>query len=284
MSTETRRNIILTFLTGDPNLPKGDTPTADELRAKPPYLKFAFVNPYNLSLFTGAIAAAALTLNPILGVAALGAEALWLLHAPGSRTLQRVAWNKKLEALCVALEKRELEAKIAALGGNEQKRVNALLGAKQKIDQLAAQNPSFAGDLLRDELVKCDTLVRSFIDIAATCARYDRYLRSVDPKDLEDERHTWETRLRNAKDESASSIAKKNLDVILKRTEKIRDIRKYLDIARGQLDLVENTFHLIADQIVTMQSPRELSGQLDDLLSGVEAVHEATIHTEQLIA
>jgi len=169
LSTENRGNIILRFLTRAPDPPK-ETLTAEKLRANPPYVKFAFANPYNLSLFTCALAASALTLNPILALATLGAEAVWLLHAPGSKTLQRLSWNKMLAALCAELEQRELEAKIASLGGPEQKRVSALLAAKEKIDQLAAQNPSFAGDLLRDELVKCDTLVRSFIDIATTCA------------------------------------------------------------------------------------------------------------------
>jgi hypothetical protein len=284
LSTEIRRNIILSFLTRDPSLPKGENLTAEKLRARPPYLKFAFSNPYNLSLFTTAMAAAVLTLNPFLAVAALGAEAIWLLNAPGSRTLQRLVWDKRLAAMCAELEQRELDAKIASLGMTEQKRVNALLAAKEKIDQLAAQNPSFAGDLLRDELVKCEMLVRSFIDIAANCARYNRYLASVDVKELEREQGTWESRQQRAKDDAAASIAKKNLDIIHKRTEKILEIKKYLEAAQGQLDLVENTFHLIADQIVTMQSPRELSGQLDDLMSGVEAVQQATIHTENLMA
>jgi hypothetical protein len=230
------------------------------------------------------MAAAALTFNPFLAVAALGAEAIWLLNAPGSKTLQRLAWDKRLSAMCEELEQRELDAKIASLGIAEQKRVTALLAAKQKIDQLAAQNPSFAGDLLRDELVKCEMLVRSFIEIAATCARYNRYLISVDVKDIEHDQQMWETRQRNAKDDAATSIAKKNLDIIHKRAEKIQEIKKYLEAAQGQLDLVENTFHLIADQIVTMQSPRELSGQLDDLMSGVEAVQQATVHTENLMA
>lgn len=260
--------------------------TADKLRARPPYLKFAFANPYNLSLLAGAVAAAGMTLNPILAAAALGAEALWLLHAPGSRSLQKLIWDKKLRAMIEELEQRELDAKIATLPGREQKRVNALLGEKKKIDQLAAQNPSFAGDLMRDELVKCQSLVHSFIDFALTCARLERYLDSVDVRDLDRERATLENRCRGMQDDQsqAAAIAKKNLDVILKRIERIQEIRQYLGVAHGQLDLIENTFHLISDQVVTMQSPRELSGQLDDLLSGVESVRQATVYTEQLLA
>ena len=78
-------------------------------------------------------------------------------------------------------------------------------------------------------------------------------------------------------------LAKKNAAVIDKRIEKLRDIRNYLGVARGQLDLIENTFQLLADQIVTMRSPQELGGQLDELLDGVEAVRQTTRETDRLL-
>jgi len=40
---------------------------------------------------------------------------------------------------------------------------------------------------------------------------------------------------------------------------------------------------MLVEQIVTMQSPRELSGQLDELLDGVEAIRETTRDTEKII-
>jgi len=267
--------------------PKPSSPavTANQLRARPPLVKLAFANPYNLSLFTGALAASALTLNPVIAVAALGAEALWLLHAPGSRTLKRLVWDKKIERMCAALESRELEAKLALIDPREQKRVRTLIAEQVKIDQLAAQNPSFSGDLMRDELVKSKELVGAYIDMALTCSRYERYLGSIDLEEIERGRQTWETRLRSAKEDAREAdLAKKNLEIINRRKEKIREIRDYIKVARGQLDLIENTFHLIADQIVTMQSPKEMSGQLDSLLSGVEAVRSAAIETDRLLA
>ncbi|HVT58289.1 MAG TPA: hypothetical protein VHR45_07800, partial [Thermoanaerobaculia bacterium] len=69
-----------------------------------------------------------------------------------------------------------------------------------------------------------------------------------------------------------------------KRLEKLEEIRRYLAVARGQLDLIENSFQLIADQIVTMRSPQELSGQLDELLNGVEQVRETSRETERFLA
>ena len=78
-------------------------------------------------------------------------------------------------------------------------------------------------------------------------------------------------------------MAKKNYEVILKRTEKLREIHNYLGVARAQLDLIENSFQLIADQIVTMQSPTELSGQLDDLLDGVDSIRQTALDTEKIL-
>ena len=68
-----------------------------------------------------------------------------------------------------------------------------------------------------------------------------------------------------------------------RRLEKMQEIRRYLSVARGQLDLIENSFQLIADQIVTMQSPQELSGQLDELLDGVEAIRQTAQDTEKIL-
>jgi hypothetical protein len=187
--------------------------------------------------------------------------------------------------LCAELEQRELEGKITTLDQRDQQLVREVLAEAQQIDQLAAQNPSFSGELMRDELEKSSALVKAYIDMVLTCSRYERYLASIDLKALEHDRRRLEDRLQSAKEDArATEIAKKNLEILLKRNEKIAEIREYITVARGQLELIENTFHLIADQIVTMQSPKEMSGQLDQLLTGVEAVRAAAIYTEGLSA
>jgi hypothetical protein len=78
-------------------------------------------------------------------------------------------------------------------------------------------------------------------------------------------------------------LAQKNLDVLLRRKEKLTEINHYVQKAYGQMELIENTFRLLADQIVTMRSPRELGSQLDDLLDGVEAVKSTARETDVLL-
>jgi len=251
---------------------------------KRPYLKMAFANPYNLSLVLGGIAASVLTANPIPAIVALGAEGLWLLHAPESKMLRRLLWDPRFEKIRLAVEQQERAERMRNLSPEERERVENLAQRQIDINRLAAQNPSFTGDLLRNELVKTSRLVNAFLEMALTCGRYESYLENVDLNTLERDRERFRGRAGSDKvPQQEREIAKKNLAVIEKRLEKLRDIRSYLGVARGQLDLIENSFQLISDQIVTMQSPTELSGQLDDLLDGVESIKQTAADTEKML-
>jgi hypothetical protein len=257
----------------------------DALLERRPYLKMAFANPYNLSLFLGGLTASAVTLNPFLALATLGVEALWLLHAPDSRRLRHLLWDPRFAKLKEALEAEERARRLSGLDPEVRARVEALVARRREIRQLAEQNPSFAGDLLRGELVKTDQLVDAFVDMAVTCARYQSYLSTVDEAELERARKRYELQAqRDTSGGAQGDIARKNLAILEKRAQKMVEIRKYLDVANGQLDLIENSFELISDQIVTMQSPQELSGQLDELLDGVEAIRETARDTEQFLS
>ncbi len=256
----------------------------DAIFEKRPYLKYAFSNPYNLSLLGGALAAAGLTMNPLLAVLAVGAEALWLLYAPESARLKHLLWDPRFEKVREAMESEARAERLQVLAQTDRVRVERLVAQKRDIQRLAAQNPSFTADLLRGELVKTDRLVEAFLDMAVTCARYEQYLDSIDIAGLDKDRDRWDRTIRAGKEgDPQTEIAKKNLAVIMKRFEKVQEIRRYLGVARGQLDLIENSFRLLADQIVTMQSPQQLSGQLDELLDGVQAIKDSAAATERML-
>jgi hypothetical protein len=256
----------------------------DAILAKRPYLKLAFSNPYNLSLFGGALAAAGLTMNPFLAIVAVGFEALWLLYAPDSSRLRHLLWDPRFDQVRQALLAEERGQRVALLQPPERRRVDQLIARQAQIHRLASQNPSFTGELLRSELTKTERLVDAFIDMAVTSVRYDAYLRSVNLDDLDTQRARLERDIKFGKaGDPQTDLAKKNLAVVLKRQDKMKEIGRYLDVARGQLDLIENSFQLIADNIVTMQSPQELSGQLNELLDGVESIRQTAVDTEAMI-
>jgi hypothetical protein len=251
---------------------------------KRPYLKYAFANPYNVSLFGGMLAAAGLTLNPVLAVAAIGLEALWLLYAPDSKRLRHLLWDPRFEQLREALLDQERAGRLQLISDDDRERVRTLVDRQKEIRRLAAANPSFTGELLRAELLKADRLVDAFIDMAVTCTRYEQYLKSVDLGALAREQTRWDATVKSAQDgDPSTGIAKQNLAIILKRLDKLKEIKKYLAMARGQLDLIDNSFQLIADQVVTMQSPQQLSGQLDELLDGVESIRQTAVDTDRIL-
>ena len=255
--------------------------TIDEKRS---YFKKAVVNPYNLTLLIGALAASIVTLNPILAVFAIGLEILWMVFGPENKFLKKVLWDPQFNSEESNVQRQDYLNRISNLDDSERVRVANLVARQQEINRLAGQNPSFTGELLRTELAKTDRLVDSFIDMAVTCARYGRYLKGVNLSGLESERMRWESIIKYGGTEEAElSIAKKNLAIVMKRFDKMKEIQHYLTIARGQLDLIENSFQLISDQIVTMNSPQELSGQLDELLDGVESIKETALEAEGIL-
>jgi len=255
----------------------------EPLPEKPSYLKFAFANPYNLTLLGGALAAAALTVNPLIALAGLGLEAIWLVNADAS-VLRRFVWDPKFDRMRQDARIEERMARVQSLGRADRARVQTLIARQQDIDRLAAQNPSFTGELLRTELTKTERLVDAFTEMAVTSTRYDQYLASVNLSALDADRARLEHDITMAgPDDAQVDLAKKNLAIIMKRQDKMKEIRRYLDVARGQLDLIENSFQLIADQIVTMQSPQELSGQLNELLDGVESIHQTKVETDRIL-
>jgi hypothetical protein len=78
------------------------------------------------------------------------------------------------------------------------------------------------------------------------------------------------------------AVAKKNMEVLEQRRNRWEELRKSSQTARGQMDLMENTFKLLGDEIVTMSTPAALGARLEDLRIGVEAIREAATEDESL--
>jgi hypothetical protein len=249
---------------------------------KPSYAKYAFWNSYNLTFLGGAAAATLTTGYWPLSVAAAAAEAVWMLFAPDSRLLQHMWFDKVWAEDKAKLRARLRQETLARMNDKDRDRASALTPVIQRIERLAAENPSFAGELLRNELVHLNELADDFVDVLDACRRYDEHLHTIDAKRLEEDERRFEKQIEKSNvGEDARAMAQKNLEVVLLRLERFRELRSHLQTARGQLDLIENTLRLLADDIMTMRSPREMGGRLEELRSGVEAVRETARETEQ---
>ena len=248
----------------------------------PNYLKAAFLNVYNLTLLGGAAAAAALTGDWLIGAGALGIEALWLVLGPDLKPFQR-AVRESERAEREKEDRARVDKLMAELSEREWQRAKALDELRREIERDMANNPSFQAILLATELEKLAQLHASFVRLASACRRAESYLQAVDVRDLERQITAQKNLQEKMADEAVRDLAAKNATVLQKRLETIKEIETFLARARGQMNLIENSVRLLRDQALTMTSPDQLTEQLDDLLSGVDAVQASVKEAEALI-
>lgn len=248
-----------------------------------PYFRYAFHNVYNYTLMGGVAAASAMTGNWWLAVAGAGAEVLWMMFGPDSKLLRRFVFDKVHDQRMREAEFKELQAQVASLPMDDQQRIGRLEQKRADILRLATDNQSLSGDLLGTELTKLTEIVKSFVDLCVTARKYREYLQTVDLNQLEGSIRKNESIIEETDDDERRELAQKNLSVLQKRKEKLGEIRQFIFKANAQMDLIENTIRLLADQIVTMRSVQEMGGQLNELMDGVEAVQSTARETAAML-
>lgn len=254
--------------------PRGERTTRD-------YARKLFNNVYNFTLLGGCAAASVATGDWWLMLVGAGAEALWMLFAPDNESIRSLV-DSVLDKEEIERQAKRRESILRTLARADQIRCQALMTKKWEIAKLAQENPTFGSELLRGEISKLDRLVDSFIDMASTTARYREYLEREDVGEIERLAKSYERESQGAQS-PGRDLAKKNLAICMSRIARLRDIKEFIERAAGQLELIENSFGLLADQIVSMRSPGELSGQLDDLIDGVEAVRQTAQEESRLL-
>jgi hypothetical protein len=242
---------------------------------EPPYGKLAFWNPYNLSLFVGGVAAGLLTGHHWISVLVCAAEAFWMIWAPDSKLLRAIWFDRALAAKLEAEKHDSRATKLASMSPDDQARIGRLAQQKDVIERLAKENPSLTVDLLASELEKLDALTDDFADLAVTAWRIEAHAQTFD---FEAMRRAWHvhdnaTRAHRVGD-PRREVAEKNLEVLERRRARYDDLVRKIQVTRGQMELIEQTFRLLADEIVTIASPTELGVRIDELRVAVDAVRE----------
>ena len=208
-----------------------------------------------------------------------------MLFAPDSKVLRRTVWDRIWESEQAAEHKKRQAQKFAALPDNEKVRALSLRDLQMKIQKLAQDNPSFSVELLSADFGKLDEVVDDFLELATLCARYDRYLDTFKLEEIEADIRRYQLQVEKLPlGDERRTVAQKNLSVLLQRKDRYKELRRSLQTARGQMDLIENTFSLLADEIVSMNEVTQLGDRLDNLREGVAAVREAARETDSVFA
>jgi len=238
------------------------------------------MNAWNLAALGACGALAFLTKDPMPLVAGAALEAGWLAFATRPRA-SRLLFARQHERLAEASASARRAALVATLSASDSDRVRRLEERRSDIVRLCDDHQHLAHDVLLAEVSRLDDVVDAFIDLASTSYRSEAYLTSVDVADLESEMRRFEEDATRAADEEQRKLARKNLHVLLRRRDQVDELRRKVQRTRSQLDLIESTFRMIANEIMLMRSTDELRGQLDDLVVGVQAVREMASEPEE---
>jgi DNA repair exonuclease SbcCD ATPase subunit len=220
----------------------------------------------------------------VAGLLAVGAaEVCWLMWAPFLPAYQqrlRVKRHRRIQAEKERDRKRVVSDLTPELGTRYQE-VRRLY---DDIRQGARDSGSVANDLLAEELDKLDALLDAFLRLLCTWLRYRRYLNRTDENAIVKDIAHLRGKLERTGDSDTQRIIRQNLDILEKRLERIEAIQKgYLNL-QAQLEVIEDTFHLINDQMVSLRTPDALGIDLNQIVSGVEMTEAVLQETNALIA
>ena len=250
------------------------------------YFKEALKEPINIGglLLSAAAAAYSATtgfIEPTLVLAgALVMEGVYLATVPASTFYRRIVDRRSRHLLEEHRRKQRLEL-IKSFDPREREAVEYLSWMK---NQIASNYKKFAR--LSEEppqLRELESTWEAFVDLLDEYRRRKNHLRTIN-------RQTVENQLRQAErtaqfsDAATRPLHEKNVEILRRRLQTFDDIERSVKRVEAQLQMIENFFGLVNDQVVTMPTPEHiLSLDFDSLLSSIELTKEILQQTAPIM-
>jgi hypothetical protein len=250
--------------------------------ARPSYLKYAFGNVYNLSLLGGAATASLLTGDWAPALVGGALEALWLFVGADSAPFRRWVDRKHAERLREESRAARRE-RIGALARTDQERASGLVALHAEMGTEIDKHEDWSGQLVGEEYGRLESLLDSFVELAGAADRFERYCRDINAAALRGELEQQRRRAERTEDAEAAALARRNVDLLQRRIEALEEMDRIAARARGQMSVIENTFRLLRDQVVSLRPPDDIKNQIDEISAGVEAVRSVLAESDQRI-
>jgi hypothetical protein len=252
---------------------------------KSSYIKEALKEPANIGgLFVaglGAVFALTLGIDPawVLG-ATLVAEGTYLATVPASTFYRRLVDRRSRGMLAEVRKKERLEL-IKTFDPREREAVEYLSWMK---NQIASNFKKFAG--LKEEppqLRELENTWEAFVDLLDEYRRRKNHLRSINRQAVENQLRQAERTWQMA-EEATKPLHEKNVEILRRRLQTFDDIERSVKRVEAQLQMIENFFGLVNDQVVTMPSPEYIMAlDFDTLLSSIEVTKDILSQTAPIM-
>lgn len=251
------------------------------------YFREALREPINIGalVLTGVVTIASgasgfLAPSLILGGAAV-AEGLYLTIVPAATAYRRLVNRRYSRVLDEDRRLRRLEL-IKTFDTREREAVEYLSWMKNQI--ATNYRRSLRGSDDPPQLRELETAWEAFVDLLDEYRRRKQHLRHTNRQSVENQiRQAERTTL--VADPATRSLHEKNTEILRRRLQTFDDIERSIRRVEAQLQMIENFFGLVNDQVATMPSPDlNLSGDFDTLLTSIEATREILQQTAPVMS
>jgi hypothetical protein len=250
------------------------------------YIKEALKEPVNIGglLLAGAAAVYSATtgfLDPTLVLAgALIAEGAYLATVPASSFYRRIVDRRSRHLIDAHRRKQRLEM-IKQFDPREREAVEYLSWMK---NQIASNYKKFARISEEPQQIReLETTWESFVDLLDEYRRRKNHLKTINRQAVENQLRTAERTMQFA-EPATRPLHEKNVEILRRRLQTFDDIERSVKRVEAQLQMIENFFGLVNDQVVTMPTPEHiLSMDFDSLLSSIEMTKEILQQTTPIM-
>lgn len=244
----------------------------------------AFKEQYNLIALFGIAGLSLVTGSWLPILAGAVGEAAYVLFFSESGFYKRLT-NLRRAKQKAKQRRQQLDRTVTNLPQAYRSRCESLSSGREKILQIS-RRPEVSVDMFSEEIAKLDYLYETFVGFADLVVHYRRYLHDISLDSINQDLQRIEEQLKNVKDTRTHGILQKNRDILAKRITRRDALIDTVKNLEAQMEVIENTFRLVNEQMMTIKEPSEISGDLDDLINGVELtanlVKESSSYLEDL--
>ncbi len=242
----------------------------------------AFFNQVNLILLGGAALFALTTFSWIPLLLGAGAEALWLVLGADSSVFRRWVAVQEGKERQREVERKAAEA-VASLSPSYLERFKALEEIAEEIRKLAGDNPSLETQLVQTEMDKLSRLLHTFLQMAVVHQRLWQYLQEGYDTEIQRDIDRCEQALKRERDPEVLSTLRQSQSLAEKRLKQHASIEASFKVVSVKMETLEKSFRYLKSHVIAISSQEELTQEIDELITGVEAVEDLGEETEGIL-
>lgn len=207
----------------------------------------------------------------ILAVGAVAAESAYLTLLPTTKFYRQRVEKRRRDQLEADRRKRR-DAVIRTFDPREREAVDYLSWMKKEISSNYRKFARISAD--PPQLRELEFAWEAFVDLLDEYRRRKNHLRAINRQAVENQLRQAERSSLYA-DEITRPMHERNVEILKRRLNTFDDIERSVKRVEAQLQMIENFFGLVNDQVVTMPTPEHISSlDFDALLSSIEVTKD----------